>query len=315
MDINLQPRDIVLLRGLFESRIATLTHLSKLHFDGKAESTKKRLQKLKSAGFVGERARKVSDPSILYLTKKAFEFLDQNGHLCNYPKLTWAQLESRVQVSLLTIRHELEVMDVKSAFAQSLRVRDGFSLAEFSTWPRLSEFPSYHPTTGTKITVKPDGFIRIREQDAEGLSEHLLFFELDRSTESQSILATRTQCYLDFYKQGGMAVRHGEDRSKFRDFPFRVLIVCKTAERRNNLAHSLLSANPPIRTFAWLSTVTEVTADPLGSVWLTPEAYEVAVRHTPYAVERSRTDGGYRRQDERENLIKRNVKLVPLFEP
>jgi len=50
LGVQLQPRDFELLRGLFESRVMTLAHVSALYFDGKREMAKKRVQKLKAAG-------------------------------------------------------------------------------------------------------------------------------------------------------------------------------------------------------------------------------------------------------------------------
>jgi len=61
--LKLQPRDLVLLRGLFESRVMTTDHAAALYFDGKGEAAKKRLQKLKSAGFIAERPRRTFEPS------------------------------------------------------------------------------------------------------------------------------------------------------------------------------------------------------------------------------------------------------------
>jgi hypothetical protein len=48
--LQLQSRDIELLRGLFESRVMTNDHATALYFDGENEAAKKRLQKLKAAG-------------------------------------------------------------------------------------------------------------------------------------------------------------------------------------------------------------------------------------------------------------------------
>ena len=53
--IYFQKRDLALLRGLFESRVMTASHISTLYFHGKREYTKKRLQRIKAAGFIGER--------------------------------------------------------------------------------------------------------------------------------------------------------------------------------------------------------------------------------------------------------------------
>ncbi len=66
--VNLQERDLALFRNLFESRVMTAAHVSVLHFDGKAEATKKRLQRLKAAGFITERRRKAYEPAVLFLT-------------------------------------------------------------------------------------------------------------------------------------------------------------------------------------------------------------------------------------------------------
>lgn len=55
--IDLQERDIAILRSLFECRVMTAAHIAALRFKGKQEYTKKRLQDLKSTGLVGERKR------------------------------------------------------------------------------------------------------------------------------------------------------------------------------------------------------------------------------------------------------------------
>jgi hypothetical protein len=47
----------------------------------------------------------------------------------------------------------------------------------------------------------------------------------------------------------------------------------KTAERRNNTAERLLLNHPPIRNQVWLTTLKEVTTDPLGSIWVKPGDY------------------------------------------
>src|SRR5438874_7656748 len=114
--IVIQTRDLALLRGLFESRLMTLSHAAILYFDGREEAAKKRLQKLKAAGIVAERRRKAYEPSLLFLTSKAFGILRDQGVLSEYPTLTYAALQRRVQVSDLTLRHELEVMGVKVSF-------------------------------------------------------------------------------------------------------------------------------------------------------------------------------------------------------
>lgn len=275
LPVLIQERDLVLLRGLFESRIMTAAHIATLYFEGRKEAAKKRLQKLKAAGLVTERKRRVNEASILFLTRKAFVLLSNENLIAEFPRLSAATFERRANVSALTINHELEVMNVKQAFYSALKDSKAFSIAEFSTWPRLHEFKALRPGHGqTEILVKPDGFIRIHEKETDGgISEHTFFLEVDRSTETQTTLLNRAACYLDYYKSGGFAITHGAPRSSYKDFPFRVLIVLKSLARRDNTAAGLLESNPPIRTLVYVSTLKEVVADPTKQIWIRPIDY------------------------------------------
>ena len=311
--IQLQDRDYALLQTLFESRIMTAAHVAALHFDSKPEATKKRLQKLKSAGHIGERTRRVNEKSILFLTRKGFGLLKQAGFLQNFPHFSLPSFEKRADVSALTIRHELEVMDVKAAFHTALLGASNLAVAEFSTWPQLHQFEAKRPGHDhTEVKVKPDGFIRIHETEEEGTSEHTFFLELDRSSETLETLVNRAGCYLSYYQSGGFAVRNGAPRSAYKDFPFRVLIVLKGIERRNNTAEKLLQSNPPIFTQTYLSTYAEVTSDPLGAIWIRPIDYRDALKRTGF--EPAERKAVYRRQAEREKQVETVIRKMRLVE-
>lgn len=149
---QIQERDFALLLGLFESRVMTAAHVAAVHFEGKQEAAKKRLQKIKAAGLIGERKRRVNEPSVLFLTRKSHALLEERGMLGEFPQLSPNAFEKRAAVSELTLRHELEVMDVKAAFCSALRRSDLFSIAEFSTWPRLDEFKAMRPNHRTEVS-------------------------------------------------------------------------------------------------------------------------------------------------------------------
>ena len=308
--LNLQDRDLSLLRGLFECRIMTAEHVARLYFDLSREAAKKRIQKLKSYGVVGTRARRVNEPAILFLTRTGLNTLRDHGVLAEYPALGVPALERRAKVSDLTIRHELEVMDVKTACHTAIKTTKAFSIVEFSTWPLLYEFEAVRPGhSQAEILVKPDGFIRIHEKEpGGGLFEHTFFLEVDRSTETLNMLVSRAGCYLNFYKSGGFAVKNGAPRSAYRDFPFRVLMVFKTVERRNNTAARLLQSNPPIFTQVYLSTLDEVTHDPLGTVWICPADYREATKGTPFDSEHRVERYGYQRQTARELFVEQKTR-------
>jgi hypothetical protein len=307
--IELQDRDFDILRGLFESRVMNGAHVASLYFNSKREAAKKRLQKLKVAGLIGERRRRAYEPSVLHLTGKAFALLRDQGILSEYPPISQASLEKRARVSDLTIHHELEVMDVKAAFHVAVGQEAALSIEEFCTWPLLHQFESFRAGHSiAEVTVKPDGFIRIQEREQDGgLSEHTFFLEVDRSSETQDTLVSRASCYLDYFKSGGFAVRNGAPRSAYKDFPFRVLMVFKNAERRNNTAERLLQSSPPILTQACLTTLDEVTKNPLGNIWLCPVDYREAVRGTPFEVNERNGGWSYKRQSAREVLVEQRV--------
>jgi hypothetical protein len=313
--VRLQKRDILFLCGLFESRVMTAGHVSTLYFDCKREYTKKRLQKLKAAGFIGERKRNANEPSVLFLTRKGFVHLKNEGQLSQYPPLGANSFEARANVSQFTLRHELEIMDAKAAFHAALAQSRTCSIAEFITWPLLYQFEVLLNGYGSEVLVKPDGFIRIHEKETDGgLSEHTLFLEVDRSSETQDTLVNRTGAYLAYYKSGGFAVRNGATRDRFKEYPFRVLMVFKSEERRNNMAARLVENNPPILTLTWLTTLAEATAHPLGAIWIQPKDYRDAVKGTPFENSPSGNHRAYMRQTTRDSLVAQKMQKRRLLE-
>lgn len=305
----LQTRDLALLRGLFECRVMTAVHVSELYFEGREEATKKRLQTLKSAGLVRERARRTFEPAVLSLAKGGLELLRTEGVLRDYPPLALSTLLKRAEVSEQTVRHELAVMDVKVAFHTAVRGSETLSIAEFGTWPRLYEFAT---TDASRGPVRPDGFVRIREEEAEGgLSEHSFFLEVDRSTETLETLVSKASDYLNYYRSGGFAERNGAARSGFKDYPFRVLMVFKSEERRNNVTESLLRVTPPILTHVVLSTIEEVKKDPLGAVWVRPLDYRAASQGAIFDPDKN--PRRYQRQVAREDFIESTIRKTTLL--
>jgi hypothetical protein len=318
-EIELQERDLAVFQGLFESRLMTLNHITHLYFNGRGEAAKKRIQQLKRARFVRERERRVYQSSILHLSHRAFGELSSRGKLLEYPTLAWNQLEDRANVSESTLRHEIQVVDVKTAFSRAIRSTPRYELIEFSTWPLLYQFEAaqpplpgtYHPTS---VLIKPDGFVRLHEQATDGdRFERFFFLEVDRSTGSRETLARRTYGYQDFYRRGGLAVRHGFTPEDYRDFPFRVLMVLLSEERRNNMAERLLQNDPPALTMVWLTTFAEITADPLGAIWMRPLDYREITKGTQYDATRPRT-GAYRTDPAREAMVVEGLKKLSLFE-
>lgn len=269
--IQLTDRDLALLRGLFECRIMTIEHVGVIYFDGAIEYAKKRLRQLKEAGYIRERPRRVMEKSVLSLARDGLMLLRDGGFLTDYPQFSLRALLKRADVSERTVKHELAVMDVKAAFHRAVRGSPTLSIAEFGTWPRLYQFEAYHPRYGL-MTIHPDGFIQIVKLLDQGqVRSYRFFLEVDRSTETLDTLVERIACYRAYYWSGDFACRCGKTREEYRQYPFRVLIVCQSAQRRNTLAERLLQHNPPILTQILLSTHTEVSIEPFDTIWVTPQ--------------------------------------------
>jgi hypothetical protein len=284
-NIELQERDFELLHALFESRVLTCAHIAALFFHDRREATKKRLQKLKGAGYLGERPRRPWEPSILLLTREGHQLLRERGQLGTVHADTPARLAERGGVSQLTLQHELAVLDVKVSVVRALEQRSHVRLLEFSTRPSLHEFSVSTPS-GLDVTVKPDGFLRLLDKRPGPSPDQAFFLEVDRSTESLDILVARATSYARFSRSGGFAVRNGGGAGDHRKHPFRVLFVFRTAQRRDNVAERLLATDPPILTQAWLTTLAEVKADPLGAIWVRPKDYATARRCNDRSIRR-----------------------------
>lgn len=317
--VILQERDFALLRGLFEARVMMLTHITALHFEGKEEAAKKRVQKLKAAGYIRERkGRRAYEAAILSLTRQGFEALSAQGALAGYPAIGWKSLEKRLDVSDGTLRHEVTVLDAKAALAPAVERQPRFSITEFSVWPRLCEFTITRQFN--RSVVRPDGLLRIGERGEDGEPyEHLFFLEVDRGTEEHETLVGKAVDYLYYRENGDLAARLGEEGKVH----FRVLMIFKTTtrrgapsiERRNNVAERLLLRPERFGNFVWLTTLDELLADPLGDIWVTPSAYRAATQGTPFAPEeRAETAGPYVRRPERERFIEERVTKRQLLE-
>ncbi len=251
-------------------------HIAALYFDGRPKAAAKRLRTLKRARLIAERPRLPQQQSILFLTKKGYHLLSENGGLDGYPKLGWELLRKRLQVSPLTVQHELAVMNVKAAFIAALRKHERFSVVEFSTWPRLFQFRARPHSSGRILWMRPDGCIHVREKTGDAAIDHCFYLEVDRSTEVLDILRAKAGCYLYHYQSGGLAAKFHQPREQYKHFPFRTLWIFRSERRRNNAAEMLLGHRPPVLASAWLTTMEQFSADPLGTVWIRPIDYRNA---------------------------------------
>jgi hypothetical protein len=286
-NVRLEARDVSLLRDLLESRVLTLDHVRTLHFPGVDEMAKKRVHRLKAAGIISERPRRIGEPSILHLTWKGYGLLRAGGHVGDDSHLSPKTFSRRMAVSNTTLAHELMIGDVRAAFVLALRDNKGFSLLSFDVWPRRYDFTL---TNGhRRVPVKPDGHVQISEKHNGEEFQHDYFLEADTGSENLGRVVEKCLNYREYYRSGGYALFCGGKREEAKAYPYQVLIVCKSDERRNNLAEQLLQAERPFSTMILLTTHTVCVRDPLGDIWMTPAAYKAAV---PRSAERRDAKAG-----------------------
>jgi hypothetical protein len=300
--LELQTRDLQILRALFESRLMTLTHLSALFFDDRVESAKKRLQKLCAARYLTQRPRRLYQHAIYQLTNRSIYHLQRLGVTDAYRLPPRYNLQRRMQVSELTLRHELEVLDLRTAIHRRVDQNEFLELLEISTWPLLSQF-TIVDEFGDERIIRPDGFFRLCQQHEAKSTEHACFIEIDRSSESLSRLTQRAVDYRQFQRDGGLALWNGRPVTEARRFPFRVLYVLENAERRNNVTEELLRLSPPILTLIWLTTRKEILQNPLGTIWITPREYRDVIEDSEFDSLSSPRSYHYRRHSDRERFV------------
>lgn len=263
--IDITDRDLAILRGFYECRLMTLGHVAMIYFAGHGEAAKKRVQKLKAAKLLAERQRRRYEASVLHLTSRGYALLSLRGEIRDYPACTLKQFLRRVAVSEQTVRHELEVMDVKAAVWKAVAAASSLRIATFTTWPRMHSFSVRRE--GRSRVVKPDGVFRW----ARAEHSSTFFIELDRSTETTERILDRARDYEAYYRDGGFAAASGAAPSDFRQFPFRVLWVCRSLERIRSIAERSQSARSPIGGMMWFTTLSQLRQNALGHIWQTPK--------------------------------------------
>jgi hypothetical protein len=274
----LTERDRALLRDLIESRVMLLSQITVLHFAGKKEYAKKRLQVLKAAGYVVERKPRHNPgrffASMLSIGRPGFEALADDPFV-REERMSWEDLSARLDFAETTLAHELEVVDMKVAFTQAVRSAGAPTIEEFSTFPRRYEFTTEHLERGTPFLLRPDGYARIA---SPMFGEHALFFEWDRSTEAHRRLAVKAYGYDRYFGSGAFAVWNGAPSEERDQHRFTPVFILPNDERRNNTAEHLVGLRHPktgarLRRDAFLLTTREeFLADPLGAIYITPAA-------------------------------------------
>ena len=179
-NLQLQERDLLVIRQVMEDRFLSAQQLAKLFFPS-YEMAKKRLQKLWNAGYLKREFLPVtfgSSPAIYCLTHKGKELLLQQGVV---PAEEVAWHKDRNRGSHLFKRHELDLNDLKVALTVACQGREAVQLYHFGKGQAYHDRVTNPQIEGGEkdyIPICPDGFAILQQ----GGSFQYLFVEVDRGT-------------------------------------------------------------------------------------------------------------------------------------
>lgn len=281
--VQLSDRDFAILKAVFENRFISIKHAAALFWpDASAgeAAAKRRLALLADRAQLlkGQRVNVHGCKLIYRLTKEAIDLLSEHGLIPAIMRTDWdGKMRSRYTDAIAPshLTHELKLYDLKILLQPAIDNHPHLHQIEFGIWPLPYVFEvSYKGRTSAQ---KPDGFLHIREHPSPSQPplSHYFYLEFDhRGSEKLDIIVQKTEKY-QLYLKHGFGHRIGKPDAPKADRSFRVLFVVDTAEshtRRDNICAKLASAS--IGTIAYVTTFTDLAADPLGAVWLTPKDYE-----------------------------------------
>lgn len=276
-NVQLQARDLAVLKQIVDDRFLTLSHLTALFFPSE-HMAKKRLQKLWNAGYVKrEFAPSGFDPgpAIYCLTAQGRNTLIQQG-VVPPEAMTWHKDRNRGTFPFK--QHELEVSDIRVALTVASRTSIDATLCHFGRgadyYDRVinrepAKFEQEH------IPIRPDGFFILQMDNGY----HNFFLEVDRGTMKLSRLHTKLKGYKAYYFEGGYWLKYGQGQGRKEDHSFRVLMTCPTEETRNNRLE--VACNARSYTMMWFGIHEDVAKDPFGKVWVRGKEYVDALKSVP----------------------------------
>ena len=245
--LAIQQRDLAILTEIECSPACSRKHLADTFFNGSIEAAKKRLQRLTNAGLISRNDGSPLGRTVVRLTKAGASLIARRGspsHNVVRP------------IGHRFLQHELLLTRCLSAFRRCLEARG--RLAETVTSEDKVTFETHCSVHSRDERVTADAATTVL-----GVEPEYFFFEIDRSTESQTHLVHLAQQYRSYYKS---RPRSGPDGERCR---MRVLLIMTSRERLNRTA-TLLHEFSGIRTLVWLCLAEDFISDPVKANWRCP---------------------------------------------
>jgi Replication-relaxation len=239
----IQPRDMQVFAELNTCRFLSLPQLAQLCFNGNLETARKRLQKLRGAGYIECQRLLHAVPACVWMTAKASTLLGRPRSHSHRPNLA-------------SLRHELVIRD----FRMRLLLDAPEYGMDVETVRVQAEDISFN-VRGCRH--RPDAFLTLG-----GKTRKHYFLEIDLGTESIRVFTRKIEQYERLFKRGAFAARFDAPPGRYRDYPFQVLAVFDSPTRQERVLAALREDG--YRHFLLAARLPEACATPLAEIWTSP---------------------------------------------
>lgn len=239
----IQPRDMLVFAELNACRFLSLPQLGQLCFGGNLETGRKRLQKLRKAGYVECQRLLHAVPACAWLTSKASALLGCPRSHSHRPNLA-------------SLRHDLVIRD--------LRMRLLLDAPKYGMDVETLRIQAEDISFNVRgCRHRPDAFLTLG-----GETRKHYFLEIDLGTESIRVFTRKIEQYEYVLKSGAFAARFDAPPERYRDYPFQVLAVFDSPIRQDRVLAAL--GEEGYRHFVLAALLPEACATPLAEIWTSP---------------------------------------------
>lgn len=221
--IQIQKRDIEIIKLIYENRFLPSTHILAL-VEGSNQGILRRLNLLYHGGYIDRPPEQIkpyqkgSDPMIYGLGNKGADLLAEVMNIPRY-KVDWTSKNREAKRRY--IYHSLMISNFRTVLTLALKKHPE---AKLTSWTQGLELKDYAKIEGKKVVIVPDAFFTLEEAN----SRMHFFLEADRSTMTTERFLKKMRAYWEWYKAKG-------HEDKYQIKAFRVLTICISETRKENL--------------------------------------------------------------------------------
>jgi hypothetical protein len=275
--MQIQRRDIEILRSLADYRFLTSEQIVALY--GESErNIKLRLQKLYHNCFLDRLGHYPSYPKpqghmVYGIANRGADLLSE--YFPDFERTTVDWLTKNKETSRPYISHRLMISNFRVILNLALKQHEGISLFRWWQGKVLKDHVIIDGKKVPKVPIVPDGLFTL--EDAHKAMD--FFVEADQSTMDLKRMFWKIRAYWEWYCHWDK--RNGEPYNQKLDVgPFRVLMLCKSEDRKENLRYIAREADPKgigLSMFYFASEKNLDLLDPLTilkPIWQTPKGDE-----------------------------------------